>query len=79
MLHHVVVCTRYAWVVSFARLQILAAMLVMLTTIALSGFLQPFVVEVDDVIAISCHYQLLLTLLMSLVSAANIAEQDGYR
>ena len=60
-------------------LQILAAMLVMLTTIALSGFLQPFVVEVDDVIAVSCHYQLLLTLLMSLVSVANIAEQDGYR
>ena len=54
-------------------------MLVMLTTIALSGFLQPFVVEVDDVIAVSCHYQLLLTLLMSLVSVANIAEQDGYR
>ena len=54
-------------------------MLVMLTTIALSGFLRPFVVEVDDVIAICCHYQLLLTLLMYLVSVANIAEQDGYR
>lgn len=59
--------------------QIVAAMIITLTAIALSGFLQPFVVQVDDVIAVTCQYQLLLTLLMSLISATGVAERDGYR
>ena len=59
--------------------QIVAAMIITLTAIALSGFLQPFVVQVDDVIAVTCQYQLLLTLLMSLISTTGVAERDGYR
>ena len=90
--------------------QIVAAMIITLTAIALAGFLQPFVVQVrclhgrcyqpprrsggldsraavgsrcgrgqvDDVIAVTCHYQLLLTLLMSLIVKTGIAQEDGY-